>query len=79
VVEDRRDKRSERSVPGRTHLVRVTQGACTVWRPWCSSTPKLVTVSQSGLGARRTMVRSSVERGMVIMVVLSSGKLATVE
>ena len=31
---------------------------------------KLVTVSHSGLGARRTLVRSSVERGMVIMVVL---------
>jgi MFS transporter, DHA2 family, multidrug resistance protein len=42
--------KGERSVPGRICLVRVAQGACTVWRPWCSSTLKLVTVSQSGLG-----------------------------
>jgi hypothetical protein len=32
----------------------------------------LVTVSHSGLGARRTLIRSSVERGMVIMVVQPS-------
>jgi hypothetical protein len=48
---------------------RVAQGACTVSRPWWSKTPKPVTVSQRGLEARRTLVRSSVERGIVIMVV----------
>src|SRR5215207_4189816 len=60
--------RGERSVPGRTRRVRVDQGACTVSHPWWSSTPKLVTVSQRALGARRTLVRSSVQRGIVIMV-----------
>ena len=65
-------RRGERSVPGRTRRAWVTQGACIVWRSRCSSTPKLVTVSHSGLGARRTLVRSSVERGMVLMVVQPS-------
>src|SRR3712207_5522931 len=59
--------RGERSVPARTRRVRVTHGACTVSRPPCSSTAKLVIVSHSGLGERRTLVRSSVERGIVIM------------
>jgi hypothetical protein len=43
-------RRKVRSVPGRTRRVRVAQGAYIVWRPWCTSTAKLVTVSQSGLG-----------------------------
>lgn len=47
-------RRSERSVPGRTHRARLAQGACKVSRPWWSSTLKLATVSQRGLGARRT-------------------------
>jgi hypothetical protein len=63
-------RRVERSVPGTIRRVRVAHGACIVWRSWWRSTPKLATVSQSGLGAGRTLVRSSVERGMVIMVVL---------
>jgi hypothetical protein len=63
-------------VPGRTRRARLAQGACTVSRPWWRSTPKLVTVSHSGLGTRRTLVRSSVERGMVIMVVQPSSNSA---
>jgi hypothetical protein len=47
-------RRSERSVPGRTRRARLAQGACKVSRPWWSSTLKLATVSQRGLGARRT-------------------------
>ena len=49
-----------------------------VWRSWWSSTPKLVTVSHSGLGTRRTLVRSSVERWIVIMIVQSSCNKAEV-
>ena len=45
----------------------VAQGACIVSPLWWSSTAKLVTVSQSGLGARRSLVRTSVDRGMVII------------
>src|SRR5215208_4784268 len=58
---------AERSVPGRTRRARAAQGACTVSGPWWSSTAKLATVSHSGLGAMRTLVRSSVERGIVII------------
>ena len=65
-------RRGERSVPGRTRRARLAQGACKVSRPWWSSTLRLATVSQRGLGARRTLVRSSVERGMVLMVVQPS-------
>ena len=43
-----------------------------VWRPWRRSTLKLMTVSQRGLGAMRTLVRSSMEKGIVIMVVQPS-------
>src|SRR5215212_4617942 len=58
---------AERSVPGRTRRARAAQGACTVSGPWWSSTAKLATVSHNGLGAMRTLVRSSVERGIVII------------
>jgi hypothetical protein len=63
---------TDRSVPGTTRRVRVTHDACTVSVPWCSSTAKLATVSYSGLGAMRTLVRSSVVRGIVIMAVQPS-------
>ena len=63
-------------MPGRTRSARFAQGVCTVSPPWWSSTPKLMTVSQRGLGARRTLVRSSVERGIVIMVVQPSSNRA---
>src|SRR5918993_1562183 len=67
---------AESSVPGKPRLARAAHGACGVSRPWCKSTPKLWTVSHSGLGARRTLVRSSVERGIVIMDLRPSGNCA---
>src|SRR5215203_5299155 len=69
-------EKGERSVPGRTRSARFAQGACTVSPPWWSSTLKLMTVSQRVLGARRTLVRSSLVRGTVIMIVQPSSNRA---
>jgi hypothetical protein len=54
-------------VPGRTRRARVAQDACSVWRSGYISTQRLKPVSQRELGAMRTLVRSSVVRGMVII------------
>ena len=61
--------RGERSVPGRTRRARVAHGACTVSGPWCSSTAKLATVSQRGLGGEANLGEVFGREGMVIKAV----------
>jgi hypothetical protein len=54
------------SAPFSICRARRAQGACTEWRLAFANTPKLQTVSHSGLGAIRTLARSSAERWIVI-------------
>ena len=66
--------KGDTSAPLSICRARRAQGACTEWRFGFANTPKLQTVSHSGLGAMRILARSSVERWIVIKARALPGK-----